>query len=303
MERLLIIRGDDLGVTHSVNVGFRKYAQMGLMSAWSIMAPCPWFPEAVELAKEYSNVDLGMHLTLMSEWKGYRWAPILGCKNVPSLVDKNGYFHADSISLIYADPKEDEIEAELRAQVERVLNAGLKLCYIDNGHGFFGHIIPKVNRAFNRIIKDYNLQASNHIFDPSQDIIASAIPTPEAKLLAYNNWLSQEGSNLPYRQLVMHPMEDTLEQRALKLNTEIDIPFLQDIIFHNFADTKALTSQDFIDALIKNETRIIKYSDLDENSRTNQLVLWSPSMTQKLLLMMGTDSKTVENLLPLVTEA
>ena len=290
----LILRGDDLGVTHAANEGFRRYAEKGVMSAWSIMAPCPWFSEAVELAKEFPNVDVGMHLTLMSEWRGYRWGPVLGAACVPSLVDKNGYFPTNPLQLLAGKPVREEVEAELRGQIERVLNAGLNLLYIDNSHGNICHMLPMVNEVANRLIEEYKLQASPFVFDPTLEIISASASTVEAKKEAYFRWLKTPQVIPGYRFVVVHPMLDHPEARALRLPPEMDVPFLQEIIFHNIADTQALATDEFAQTLKDLDYEIIHYHDMPEGAQHHRLEVWPPEILAQMFSMMGASPETIE---------
>lgn len=299
-KKVLLIRGDDFGVTHAVNMGFKKFAEKGMLSAWSIMAPCPWFTEAVEIARKFPEIDLGMHLTLMSEWNGYRWAPILGADRVPSLVDKDGYFFPSTQSFILAKPKKEEVEAELRAQVERVLATGLTLRYVDDGHGFHGQMIPMTNEIFNRIIKDYHLQASNVYSDPTQDILFAAEPTKQAKLAAFKQWIATPFENTGYRLLVIHPTDDYPEQRELVLNYEIQIPTLREIISHNIADTKAILSDEFIEEFKKQGYELIRYRDLGNENASDELFLYTSEMVEQVFASLNTDKETIDKLIELM---
>src|SRR5260221_7800243 len=121
---LLIVHADDLGVTHPVNAASIKALESGAVNSASIMVPCPWFPEIADYAKSHPELDFGLHLTLTSERVYYRWGPVAPADKVPSLVDKNGYFHHDWSPETRIDPREAEIE--LRAQIDRAYAIGVK---------------------------------------------------------------------------------------------------------------------------------------------------------------------------------
>jgi predicted glycoside hydrolase/deacetylase ChbG (UPF0249 family) len=127
----VIIRCDDIGMCHSVNLAAKELIETGLPFSASVMFVCPWYQEAVDLLKNHPEVSVGVHLTLNAEWKNFRWGPVLGQQAVPSLVDSCGYF-TPSRSLFYKNnPKLEEIEMELRAQIERAVQSGLKIDYVD----------------------------------------------------------------------------------------------------------------------------------------------------------------------------
>src|SRR6476619_862373 len=127
----VLIRCDDIGMCHAVNVAAKQVLETGIPVSMSVMVPCPWFSEAAEMLKQYKNVAIGIHLTLNSEWKQYRWGPVLGARAVPSLVDSLGNFFPSRSRLFGNNPSLTEIEAELRAQIEKALAAGLKIEYLD----------------------------------------------------------------------------------------------------------------------------------------------------------------------------
>ena len=82
----LIIRADDIGMSHSVNMAMQKLVSTGMPVSVSVLFVCPWYQEAVEILKQHPNVSVGIHLALNSEWKNYRWGPVTGSTAVPSLT-------------------------------------------------------------------------------------------------------------------------------------------------------------------------------------------------------------------------
>src|SRR3989442_15328951 len=101
----LIIRSDDAGMSHSVNMALQRLIDSGLPVSVSVMFACPWYQETVEILKRHPQVAVGIHLTLNSEGKNYRWGPVTGRAAVPTLVDPDAYFFqsAHCLNKIYAD--------------------------------------------------------------------------------------------------------------------------------------------------------------------------------------------------------
>ena len=88
----VLLRLDDVGMNHSVNMAIAKVAATGMPFSVSVLFACPWYQEAVEILKQHPQITVGVHLALNSEWRNYRWGPVLGKGGVPSLVDSVGYF-------------------------------------------------------------------------------------------------------------------------------------------------------------------------------------------------------------------
>ncbi|MDD3095090.1 MAG: ChbG/HpnK family deacetylase [Candidatus Neomarinimicrobiota bacterium] len=128
---ILLVRCDDIGMCHAVNVAAKDLADTGIPLNYSVMFVCPWYQEAVEMLGDYDNVCFGVHLTLNSEWKNYRWGPCSDHADVSSLSDENGYFYHTRQASYAADPDPAQFETELRAQIKRALHCGLKIRYVD----------------------------------------------------------------------------------------------------------------------------------------------------------------------------
>ncbi len=132
--KLLIIHADDIGLAHSVNTAtIKAFEGKGINSA-SIMVPCPWFSEIAAYAKDHTEYDFGLHLTLNAEWKNYRWGGVSPATEIPSLLDKNGFFYR-SVKEVVEHANPIEVEKELIAQVERALAFGVKPTHLDNHMG------------------------------------------------------------------------------------------------------------------------------------------------------------------------
>jgi len=88
--KILLIRCDDIGMSHSVNLAAKELIETGLVFSASVMFPCAWYQEGVDILKNHPEMSVGIHLTLNAEWKNYRWGPVAGKDKVPSFVV--GYF-------------------------------------------------------------------------------------------------------------------------------------------------------------------------------------------------------------------
>lgn len=133
-DKLLIVNGDDVGMSHSANVATIAAMEKGAMRSGTIMVPCPWFPEIAQYAKSHPNSDFGIHLTHTSEWNGYRWGPVAPKNLVPGLLDKDGYLWEDE-EAVYKASNTKEALIEGRAQIKKALAAGVDVSHIDSHMG------------------------------------------------------------------------------------------------------------------------------------------------------------------------
>lgn len=153
--KLLIVHADDLGMTHSVNAATIKAFESGLVNSGSIMVPCPWFSEIATYARANPQADLGLHLTLTSEWTTFRWGPVTSKDKVSSLLDKNGYFHlTEADAAAKADPK--EVEMEIRAQIERARAFGIQPTHLDSHMGTL-YQSKALFEVFLKVAREYKL--------------------------------------------------------------------------------------------------------------------------------------------------
>ena len=133
MDKYLIINADDFGMCRAGNLAVFDLLKSGGITSSTIMAPCGWAPEACKFAKENPQFAIGVHLTLTSEWSNYRWTPV-SASNTDSLRDEDGYMFKESDE-VEKNVDIDEVETEIRAQIERLKKLGLTPSHLDNHMG------------------------------------------------------------------------------------------------------------------------------------------------------------------------
>jgi len=133
-KKVLIMHVDDMGMSYSSNIGGLKAINEGLATSGSIMMPCSWVPDLANRVGDNSNLDLGLHLTLTSEWDNYRWGPIIGSGGAPSLVDSEGKLFK-SVAEVVSHGSVEEVEKELRAQILLAKSMGFEPTHLDSHMG------------------------------------------------------------------------------------------------------------------------------------------------------------------------
>lgn len=131
---VVILHVDDVGMSHSSNLGAIEATEHGVATSFAVMMPCPWVPEIAKYLRDHPDADAGLHLTLTSEWAPYRWGPVAGKSQVPGLVDPEGCLWR-SVAGVVAKASPDEIEKEIRAQVDRAETLGMPMTHIDSHMG------------------------------------------------------------------------------------------------------------------------------------------------------------------------
>ena len=154
-DRLLIVNSDDAGMCHSANSATIEGQEKGLITSATIMAPCPWASEIAEYAKNNPDKDFGVHLTHTSEWKYYRWGTVASQESVKGLLAKDGSMHR-SVLAVYSNATVEEALIEGRAQIQKLLDAGVPLTHIDSHMGTM-QLAENFFKAYIQLAGEFNL--------------------------------------------------------------------------------------------------------------------------------------------------
>jgi chitin disaccharide deacetylase len=180
--KLLILNADDLAVSHSEDVASFAALDQKLITSATVMAPCPWFTEVAAYAKAHPEADLGLHLTLTAEWETYRWGPIASRALVPSLVGSDGNFYA-SPEDVAKHAKLNEVETEIRAQIERAKAMGIEPTHLD-AHMHTLYTTPELFGVFLKVAREYKLPIrmarNDQPFQAMLPLMAPGDPIPDA---------------------------------------------------------------------------------------------------------------------------
>ena len=268
-SKLLIIHADDAGLSHSENAATIRAFEENSINSASIMIPCPWFQEIASYAKSNPKLDFGIHLTLTSEWKNYKWGGVLPAKEIPSLVNNNGFFYA-KVKEVIEHANYNEVEKELKAQINRALAFGIQPTHIDThmaclfATAELFEIYINLGKTYNlplfipmNVVKDYP-QLVKKIDDfqipiANYSMVLQDMPKEEWNAF-YIKILKQLRPGVT--QLLVHPAYDDREMQAIA----IDHPSFGATWRQN--DFNTLQSAEFKDTLIENNIKLVTWREI-----------------------------------------
>ena len=266
--KLLIIHADDLAVAHSEDIASFDALDRHAASSASIMVPCPWINEVADYAKSHADADLGLHLTLTSEWKTYRWGPVESKDKVPSLLDPQGYLWPDTPQVDSA-VKPDEAERELRAQIEHANAMGIHPTHLDSHMGaLFSR--PDLFAVYIKLAHEYKLPFLAFIGPDtppalssllsSKDVLLDSvqIANPSISAAGWKDFYANTVKNLKpgVTELIIHLAHDDVEMQAVTVDhPDYGAAWRQ-------RDYDVITSPEFKKALEDNHIILVRWSDL-----------------------------------------
>jgi predicted glycoside hydrolase/deacetylase ChbG (UPF0249 family) len=221
----LIIHADDIGMSESVNRAAFALVERGTVTSLSMMVPAPAFEHAVAWLKAHPEVDVGVHLTLTSEWNAVRWRSVSSADSVPSLVEADGTLK-QRWSAATADPR--DVERELRAQIGVAKRSGVTITHLDV-HQFalygvgrrYAELLAKIasDEDLPLLLARDGLPGSEQIASLMRDpIVIDAIKSigPGTMPTQWAHYYDGIVRTLPYgvTELIVHPGFDDAELRA-----------------------------------------------------------------------------------------
>ena len=258
-EIRLIVRGDDIGSSHAANVACIESYRDGVMRSVEVMVPCPWFAEAVEMLNENPGLDVGIHLTLTSEWEKCKWRPLTYGS---SLVDEDGYFYQVTrewdnwlagTGFYDANPRLEEVEAELRAQIELALRKIKNVSHL-SAHMGTPRCRKDLSDLVDRLAQEYNLVVdlkSQHV--QSARGMGDGKSPPDTRAQALVETLEKLTPGLWL--LVEHPGKDTPEMRS------IGHKGYEHVANDREGVTRAFTSAKVKEVIKRRHIRLMSYGD------------------------------------------
>lgn len=214
----LIIRGDDMGFSHSGNEALIKAYKNGIETSIEVIVASPWFPEAVKLLQQNPTVDVGIHLALTSEWENVKWRPLSDCA---SLKDSNGYFYPmvfpnknyPGQSIKENHWKIEDIEKEFRAQIELAIKKIPRISHVSSHMGCTD-LDKQVSMLVEKLAKEYNIYIDFKELGVQSIGYKGPSITFDEKLKSFLNMLDSLKPGSTYL-FVDHPALDGPEMRAI----------------------------------------------------------------------------------------
>jgi chitin disaccharide deacetylase len=256
----VLLRLDDVGMNHSVNMAIAKVAETGMPFSVSVMFACPWYQEAVEILRNNPQIAVGVHLTLNSEWRNYRWGPVLGKAGAPSLVDSVGYFLPSTKAFLDSKYDLGEVERELNAQLERAKMSGLKITYVDFHMGTAGST-PELRAVVERLAKRYGVGISRSYGEASHTMFDTPIEAKKTEFLAQLGKADPSKVNLFVVHVAarMPEMEVLFDRNNATQNSEGGVPL---VARHRASELEMLLSPEFAELRRSGKVRLTTYRDL-----------------------------------------
>lgn len=266
--KLLIVHADDLAVAHSVDAASFDALNKNAVTSASIMVPCAWLTEVAAYAKEHPDADLGLHLTLTSEWKVDRWGPVESKDKVATLLDPSGYLWPETVPAVQHE-KPEEAEREIRAQIERAIAFGIHPTHLDSHMGVL-FATPELFGVYAKVAREYKLPflAALTPNAPSpmlallsdKDIVLDAvvIASPAVRPTEWLDFYVNAVKNLKpgLTEMIVHLGHDDAELQAVT----VDHPDYGSAWRQR--DYAVMTSPDFQKALQENHIILVKWKDL-----------------------------------------
>jgi hypothetical protein len=216
--RVLLVNADDAGLMHAENLGTEAVLKSGIVTSATVMVASPWFPEIAAFARANPAYDFGVHITLNSEWEGFRYGPVLGRDAVPSLVDSSGYLWP-SIADVFAHATPADAEAEARAQIKRAIAAGIDVSHLDMHMHVLG-LDARFFDAYLNLAKEFDLPV--RFIPPSEELRGAQAARLRAAGILFQDYVIVGADQEPGEQLDAY-WRRKLRQLAPGLVTELYI--------------------------------------------------------------------------------
>ncbi len=237
-KKVIMLHADDIGMCPEANIAAKEQLTKGEIQSAAVMIPCPNAEEFINWAKENPSMDIGLHLTLTSEWKKHRWGPITPDNEVPGLLDPEDKLWR-SVPEVVQHATAEEVEKEIRAQIEQSIAWGYRPDHIDTHMGtLFGD--PSYVKVYMKVAQEYGIPAN---------IIDISVPAVLAEFRAQGYPMDDsvvkmsEEYTLPKLDFFSSaPKADSYEEKVEAFKTLIkSLPAgLTEIIFHPSVETDNL---------------------------------------------------------------